>query len=85
MDKETYDRIQTLLAKPNPNKAGIARETGVSVVQVRKVADGGYDKKFGGVMTVGKAPAIPSPKLEEEVPAPSFPHRRKFPQSRSQS
>ena len=73
MDKETYDRIQTLLAKPNPNKAGIARETGVSVVQVRKVADGGYDKKFGGVMTVGKAPAIPSPKLEEEIPAPSLP------------
>ena len=51
MNKDIYDEIQTLLSKPNPNKAAIARETGVSVVQVRKVADGGYDKKFGGVVS----------------------------------
>jgi len=74
MDKETYDRIQTLLARPNPNKAAIARETGVSVVQVRKVADGGYDKKFGGVMTVGKVPPMPKAEpVEAELPAPSLP------------
>ena len=74
MDKETYDRIQTLLARPNPNKAAIARETGVSVVQVRKVADGGYDKKFGAVTTVGKVPPMPKAEpFEKELPAPSLP------------
>ena len=74
MDKETYDRIQTLLARPNPNKAAISRETGVSVVQVRKVADGGYDKKFGNITSSGKLPAIPEQKSPEtELPAPSLP------------
>ena len=47
MSKEIFQQIKSLLAEPNPNKAAIARETGVSVVQVRKVADGGYDGKFG--------------------------------------
>lgn len=57
MNKETYDLITDLLSNPKPelrrqdlkpNQTAIARETGVSVVQVRKVATGGYDKKFGG-------------------------------------
>ena len=46
MTKETYKEIKDLLSASNPNKADIARKTGVSVVQVRKVAVGGYDKKF---------------------------------------
>ena len=48
MDRETYQQINELLSLPNPNKAAISRDTGVSVVQVRKVASGGYDEKFGG-------------------------------------
>ena len=48
MNKATFDKIKELLAEPNPNKAAIGRETGVSVVQVRKVASGGYDEKFAG-------------------------------------
>ena len=67
MNKEIYDQIQTLLARPNPNKAAIARETGVSVVQVRKVADGGYNSKFGAVVEVGKVPPIPKPDPVDEV------------------
>ena len=47
MNQEIYEKIKSLIAQPNPNKAAIARETGVSVVQVRKVAAGGYDNKFG--------------------------------------
>ena len=47
MNKELFEQIADLLSKPNPNKAEIARKTGVSVVQVRKVAFGGYDKKYG--------------------------------------
>ena len=47
MNKAIFDQIKSLLSQPSPNKAAIARETGVSVVQVRKVAEGGYDKKFG--------------------------------------
>ena len=46
MNKELYEQICAQLAKPNPNKAAIARKTGVSVVQVRKIASGGYDKKY---------------------------------------
>jgi hypothetical protein len=48
MGRDLYEQIKDALAKPSPNKAAIARETNVSVVQVRKVADGGYDEKFGG-------------------------------------
>ena len=74
MNKEIYDEIKTLLAKPNPNKAAIARETGVSVVQVRKVAEGGYDSKFGGVVSEGKVPPMPMPEpAKDELPAPSLP------------
>ena len=46
MTKELYRRIKDELDKPSPNKAAIARETGVSVVQVRKVAAGGFEGKF---------------------------------------
>jgi hypothetical protein len=48
MDRDLYEQIKEALAKSSPNKAAIARETNVSVVQVRKVAEGGYDEKFGG-------------------------------------
>ena len=48
MTQEIFDEIKSKLSQPNPNKAAIARETGVSVVQVRKVATGGFDSKFGG-------------------------------------
>ena len=61
MDKQLFDEIKDLLSKPNPNKAAIARQTGVSVVQVRKVAKGGYDNKFGEGSTCtqpSKDPAI---------------------------
>ena len=48
MNRELYEQIREALAKPSPNKAAIARNSNVSVVQVRKVADGGYDEKFEG-------------------------------------
>jgi len=74
MDKDIYDQIKSSLSAPNPNKAAIARETGVSVVQVRKVADGGYDKKFGGETSdVNPSPAsAPEPEVEDLSP-PSLP------------
>ena len=50
MNKEIYDEVKKSLSESNPNKAAIARKSGISVVQVRKIADGGYDKKFGGVL-----------------------------------
>mgnify|MGYP001354481290 CR=1 FL=1 len=71
MNKEIYDQIQSLLSKPNPNKAAIARETGASVVQVRKVAEGGFDKKYGGLTTSGKAPPIPKPAPVKEDDSPA--------------
>ena len=67
MDKQIFDEIKDLLSKPNPNKAAIARQTGVSVVQVRKVAKGGYDHKFGVEST---APNPAKPKSSPEVSAP---------------
>jgi hypothetical protein len=68
MDKETYDNIKDLLDQPSPNKAAIGRETGVSVVQVRKVASGGYDDKFGA--GAPSAPSEESP-IEEEADSPA--------------
>ena len=62
MNKEIFDEIKDLLAQPNPNKAAIARQTGVSVVQVRKVATGGYDIKFGGESSPVKSPSSTGPK-----------------------
>ena len=73
MSKDAYDEIKKLLAQPNPNKAAIARQTGVSVVQVRKVADGGFDKKFGGdASSTPKKPIAPiektlSPTQKDDV------------------
>ena len=55
MNKEIYDEVKKSLSEPNPNKAAIARKSGISVVQVRKIADGGYDKKFGGECFILKA------------------------------
>ena len=78
MNQETFDQIKELLGQANPNKAAIARETGVSVVQVRKVATGGYDKKYGSGAPKEEAPApAPEPVVEEEkeedpIPPPSF-------------
>ena len=46
MTRELYQQIKDQLDKPSPNKAAIAREIGVSVVQVRKVAAGGFEDKF---------------------------------------
>ena len=46
MNRDLFEEIKSKLSQPNPNKAAIARETGLSVVQVRKVASGGYDSKF---------------------------------------
>jgi len=78
MDKATFDKIKELLTESNPNKAAIGRETGVSVVQVRKVASGGYDKKFEGddstvVTKKEEASAPEAPSFEDETPAPPEP------------
>ncbi|MDG1138428.1 MAG: hypothetical protein P8N49_02780 [Opitutales bacterium] len=71
MDKELYDQICELLAKPDSNKAAIARKTGASVVQVRKIATGGYDKKYKGLKL---------PKVENSTPAqPKLTSKPKLP------
>lgn len=77
MSKEVFDEIKKLLSEPNPNKAAIGRETGVSVVQVRKVAAGGYDEKFGGKHPFSplKAPAakkMASPSSAPGISGPLF-------------
>ena len=46
MSPELFEEIKSKLSQPNSNKAAIARETGASVVQVRKLANGGFDAKF---------------------------------------
>ena len=56
MSQELYDQILSLLSKPKSNKADIARKTGVSVVQVRKVAFGGYEKKYGKLKATSAKP-----------------------------
>ena len=69
MTQEIFDEIKSKLSQPNPNKAAIARETGVSVVQVRKVATGGFDSKFGG-----GTPSTPKPQPKPiESPSPIEP------------
>ena len=84
MDQETFDQIKQLLGQANPNKAAIARETGVSVVQVRKVATGGYDNKFGSGASEEEAPApATEPVVEEEkeenpIPSPTFSEESSF-------
>ena len=59
MSKDIYEDIKKRLAEPNPNKAAIARETGASVVQVRKVAEGGFDSKYGDEVPLPKEKSIP--------------------------
>jgi hypothetical protein len=59
MNKEIFKQIKSLLSQPNPNKAAIARKTGVSVVQVRKVASGGYDKKFDETLNTQSPNLVP--------------------------
>jgi hypothetical protein len=61
MSKDIYEDIKKLLAGTDPNKAAIARETGASVVQVRKVAEGGFDSKYSGSSTT--TPTKPDPIL----------------------
>ncbi|MEC8421232.1 MAG: hypothetical protein VXZ32_08925 [Verrucomicrobiota bacterium] len=67
MSKEIFQQIKSLLAEPNPNKAAIARETGVSVVQVRKVADGGYDGKFGDSSGSSEDASLAKPLIDPVV------------------
>jgi hypothetical protein len=75
MTGELFHEIKSKLALPNPNKAAIARETGASVVQVRKVASGGYDKKFVGEKSSDSSnslsQAASDPKAD--LPAPPLP------------
>jgi len=88
MTSELFHEIKSKLSLPNPNKAAIARETGASVVQVRKVASGGYDKKFVGEKSSDSsislsqasshpkadlpAPSLPSPTSEAKDPEPTL-------------
>ncbi len=88
MTGELFQEIKSKLALPNPNKAAIARETGASVVQVRKVASGGYDQKFDGEKSSNNsipfsqaaslpnadlsAPSLPSPTSEAKDPEPTL-------------
>jgi hypothetical protein len=75
MTSELFHEIKSKLSLPNPNKAAIARETGASVVQVRKVASGGYDQKFADEKSSNssnspsQAASLPKP----DLPAPSLP------------
>ena len=65
MNKEIFLSIKSLLNRPTPNKAEIARQLGVSVVQVRKVAGGGYDKKY--LSTSTDRINTPKEKLKVEI------------------
>jgi hypothetical protein len=88
MTGELFQEIKSKLSLPNPNKAAIARETGASVVQVRKVASGGYDQKFAEEKSSNSsnstfqavslpkadlpAPSLPSPTSEAKDPEPTL-------------
>ena len=72
MSPELFEEIKSKLAQPNSNKAAIARETGASVVQVRKVANGGFDAKFASSKDVKASKSVksdPTQKAQREVPA----------------
>jgi len=79
MTGELFNEIKSKLALPNPNKAAIARETGASVVQVRKVANGGYDQKFAvknssniSILSTSKSASPPKAGLSSSsLPGPS--------------
>ena len=73
MSPELFEEIKSKLAQPNSNKAAIARETGASVVQVRKVANGGFDAKFASSKDVKAFKLVksdPTSKVQHEAPAP---------------
>jgi len=73
MSPELFEEIKSKLAQPNSNKAAIARETGASVVQVRKVANGGFDAKFASskdVKAIKLVKSDPTSKVQHEAPAP---------------
>ena len=68
MNKELFEQISKLLNVKNPNKAKIARQTGVSVVQVRKIASGGYDKKFGSKSRASRPVDPPVQDVQSDLP-----------------
>ena len=73
MSPELFEEIKSKLSKSNSNKAAIARETGASVVQVRKVANGGFDAKFASskdVKAIKSVNSEPNQKVQYEAPAP---------------
>ena len=71
MTGELFNEIKSKLALPNPNKASIARETGASVVQVRKVASGGYDQKFSEEKS--STPSTPPSSVSSSLPIADLP------------
>ena len=71
MTGELFREIKSKLALPNPNKAAIARETGASVVQVRKVASGGYDQKFSEEKS--STPSTPPSSVSSSLPKADLP------------
>ena len=75
MTGELFQEIKSKLALPNPNKAAIARETGASVVQVRKVASGGYDQKFAEEKSSNSSNSLSQAEShpQADLPAPSLP------------
>ena len=75
MTKDLFEDIKSKLANPNPNKAAIARETGASVVQVRKVASGGYDAKFSGESGSDLQTTLPSKTPKVIQPEESKPEK----------
>ena len=75
MTKDLFEDIKSKLANSNPNKAAIARETGASVVQVRKVASGGYDAKFSGESGSDLQATLPSKNLKVIQPEESKPEK----------
>ena len=72
MNKTIFEEIKKLLTESDPNKAAIARKTGVSVVQVRKVAEGGFDSKYIGSDSSSGSSSKPkeSPSLPSIAPPP---------------
>lgn len=72
MNKTIFEEIKKLLTESDPNKAAIARKTGVSVVQVRKVAEGGFDSKYLGSDSSSGSSSKPkeSPSLPSIAPPP---------------
>jgi hypothetical protein len=72
MNKAIFEEIKKLLTESDPNKAAIARKTGVSVVQVRKVAEGGFDSRYIGSGSSSGSSSKPkdSPSIPSFAPPP---------------